>query len=369
MLGWVLAAIAAEPTLAQHVDLQGRHVPAQVLLRDLPLLGGSRLHRRRRRPERPEDSFRSSGASAAWLHEQSRHRAVGRRARVPCGAATCAATRPPKARIAYRGPNPPPHAAEAEARPHQRRGPRRAAVLRTIVHPYGDTPAGRRRRLLLADRARRREDARARASAAARATSTTSCTCTATPTCSASRRRVRAVLAAEVRPRRHRGPRRREHPRIAVRATRSSPSGRTCSDTSCRGRCHRSPSSGRARRVFAWLAGERRRAPLRRAEHGRTSTAAGRAPRAITSWRRGIPLETHPLRRREPPEGRDRLPRGGRTPGPRLVEPYSLRRTQDGNLVLFVVNDRGELRSYRVDRIAGVRPTAEPFRPSFLVEF
>jgi predicted DNA-binding transcriptional regulator YafY len=55
--------------------------------------------------------------------------------------------------------------------------------------------------------------------------------------------------------------------------------------------------------------------------------------------------------------------------GPRVVEPYSLRRTQDGNLVLFVVNDRGELRSYRVDRIAGVRPTTTPFTPRYVVEF
>jgi hypothetical protein len=43
--------------------------------------------------------------------------------------------------------------------------------------------------------------------------------------------------------------------------------------------------------------------------------------------------------------------------------------TRDGNLVLFVVNDRGQLRSYRVDRIAGIRPTTETFTPSFRVEF
>jgi predicted DNA-binding transcriptional regulator YafY len=55
--------------------------------------------------------------------------------------------------------------------------------------------------------------------------------------------------------------------------------------------------------------------------------------------------------------------------GPRRVEPYSLRQTQDGNLVLFVVNDYGELRSYRVDRIAGVRPTATTFVSRFQVEF
>jgi predicted DNA-binding transcriptional regulator YafY len=60
-------------------------------------------------------------------------------------------------------------------------------------------------------------------------------------------------------------------------------------------------------------------------------------------------------------------PERGRT-GPRVVEPYSLRRTQDGNLVLFVVNDRGSLRSYRVDRIIGVRPTTKTFTARFRVE-
>ena len=55
--------------------------------------------------------------------------------------------------------------------------------------------------------------------------------------------------------------------------------------------------------------------------------------------------------------------------GPRVVEPYSLRRTKDGNLLLFVVNDRGQLRAYRLDRIVAVRPTDQSFRPQFLVEF
>ena len=55
--------------------------------------------------------------------------------------------------------------------------------------------------------------------------------------------------------------------------------------------------------------------------------------------------------------------------GPRRVEPYSLRRTRAGNLLLFVVNDRGLLRGYRADHIAGVKLTNETFRPRFLVEF
>ena len=55
--------------------------------------------------------------------------------------------------------------------------------------------------------------------------------------------------------------------------------------------------------------------------------------------------------------------------GVRRVEPYSLRRTQDGNLVLFVVNDQRQLRGYRVDRVAAIRPTTIPFTPKFRVEF
>jgi predicted DNA-binding transcriptional regulator YafY len=64
----------------------------------------------------------------------------------------------------------------------------------------------------------------------------------------------------------------------------------------------------------------------------------------------------------------DYRPEQGRV-GPRLVEPYSLRRTRDGNIVLFVVNDRGLLRTYRVDRIAAVRPTTQTFTPRYRVEF
>jgi predicted DNA-binding transcriptional regulator YafY len=55
--------------------------------------------------------------------------------------------------------------------------------------------------------------------------------------------------------------------------------------------------------------------------------------------------------------------------GPRVVEPYFLRQTKDGNLILFVVNDRDQLRGYRAHRMSGVRPTGEPFQPRFVVEF
>jgi predicted nucleotidyltransferase component of viral defense system len=120
--------------------------------------------------------------------------------------------------------------------------------------------------------------------------------------------------------------------------------------------------------VFSWLAGRLRIGRLPRAELGKLDPT-WQAPRAITTWRRQVPLEL--LRY----AGVNRLKvevdyraETGRQ-GPRRVEPYSLRRTQDGHLVLFVVNDYGALRSYRVDRIAGIRPTAAPFTPKFRVEF
>ena len=120
--------------------------------------------------------------------------------------------------------------------------------------------------------------------------------------------------------------------------------------------------------VFAWLAGTLHAPELKRAQFGDVD-ATWEAPTAITSWRPGVPLEL--LRY----AGANRLmvdidyqAENGRL-GARRVEPYSLRMTQEGNLILFVVNDHGQLRSYRVDRIAGIRPKTSPFTPKFLVEF
>lgn len=120
--------------------------------------------------------------------------------------------------------------------------------------------------------------------------------------------------------------------------------------------------------VFAWLAGEVTLVIPPRAERDDLDPAWV-APTAITSWRRGFPFELIRY------AGANRLlvdidyrALDGRQ-GPRRVEPYSLRRTKDGNLTLFVVNDRGELRGYRADRIVGARPTDQTFQPRFLVEF
>jgi hypothetical protein len=54
----------------------------------------------------------------------------------------------------------------------------------------------------------------------------------------------------------------------------------------------------------------------------------------------------------------------------RRVEPYSLRVTRDGNLLLYAIRrDNRQLRSYRVDRIQSIEITTEPFRPVHYMEF
>jgi len=53
----------------------------------------------------------------------------------------------------------------------------------------------------------------------------------------------------------------------------------------------------------------------------------------------------------------------------RLIEPYSLRRTRDGNFLIFAVkHESGEDRSYRVDRIEAAEVSQVSFSPRYLVE-
>ena len=54
----------------------------------------------------------------------------------------------------------------------------------------------------------------------------------------------------------------------------------------------------------------------------------------------------------------------------KLIEPYSLRRTKDGNLLLYAVKTTtSELRIYRVNRIESIRVTNTPYKPKYSVEF
>ncbi len=120
--------------------------------------------------------------------------------------------------------------------------------------------------------------------------------------------------------------------------------------------------------AFGWLEGEPM-AVLDRAPFDASIDAAWVPPRAMTTWRRAAPLELIRF------AGANRLrveidyrPAEGRWE-PRVVEPLSFRMTRVGHLLLYVINDRGLLRSYRVDRIAGIRVLDESFTPRYFVEF
>ena len=120
--------------------------------------------------------------------------------------------------------------------------------------------------------------------------------------------------------------------------------------------------------VFAWLDGS---GPLPQlAEiHPTEPVTDWRPARHMTSWQQGSPIELIRF------AGANRLkvtidyhPMQGRI-GPRTVEPYSLRYTQQGKLLVMVVNDREQIRSYRADRIRAVSIEPESFIPRYLVEF
>ena len=120
--------------------------------------------------------------------------------------------------------------------------------------------------------------------------------------------------------------------------------------------------------VFAWLSGSRPVPEL--AEFPSIAPVSDWRPaRHMTTWQAGSPIELIRF------AGANRLrvtidyaAENGRQ-GPRTVEPYSLRTSRDGNLRLFVVNDVGRLRAYRIDRIRGVSIEPVTFVPRYTVEF
>ncbi len=117
--------------------------------------------------------------------------------------------------------------------------------------------------------------------------------------------------------------------------------------------------------VFAWLAGA---PPLAQLSAPLADGEVAVAPRGVRRWRASAPVEllrfagTNRLRAEIDYQAQD-----GRW-GWRSVEPYALRRSREGRLLLFVVNDRGQLRRYRVDRIRDIRVTGTPFVPRYRIE-
>ncbi len=118
--------------------------------------------------------------------------------------------------------------------------------------------------------------------------------------------------------------------------------------------------------VFDWLHGAiEKAAPQPIPAMGGVMDDAWRPPAMVHAWHTHVPLEV--IRFAAANHLCVNLTYQG---SQRLIEPYSLRRTQEGNLLIHAVKHQtGEPRSYRVDRIQGADATQEPFIPRYAIEF
>jgi len=116
--------------------------------------------------------------------------------------------------------------------------------------------------------------------------------------------------------------------------------------------------------VFAWLEGAEL-VRLQPVPALREQLQAGwAAPPTMRRWPGGAPLEQ--IRFAGSNHLLVELAYQGST---RVIEPYALRRSQAGNLLIYAIRvDSGEVRSYRVDRIEGVRVLDRAFGPRYAVE-
>jgi predicted nucleotidyltransferase component of viral defense system len=115
--------------------------------------------------------------------------------------------------------------------------------------------------------------------------------------------------------------------------------------------------------LFGWIGGEEP-VVLEPVPVAPTDEPDWAPPATITRWPGGAPLEQIRF------AGNNHLLVDLHYQGSsRLIEPYSLRRSRAGNLLVYgLKHETGEVRAYRVDRIEGVRITDIPFRPSYAIE-
>jgi len=117
--------------------------------------------------------------------------------------------------------------------------------------------------------------------------------------------------------------------------------------------------------LFAWLEGRLVPEELPAIPISEDVESEWSPPPTAWVWGQGVPLESVRF------AGTNHLcVELGYQSSIRMIEPYSLRRTRDGHLLLYAVKvQTGELRSYRVDQIQSIKVTNQPFRPRVTVEF
>ena len=120
-------------------------------------------------------------------------------------------------------------------------------------------------------------------------------------------------------------------------------------------------------RLFAWLDGAAPTAELPSISPGDGDDidAGWSPPPTAWVWGEGVPLESVRFA-----AANHLCVELGYAGSRRLIQPYSLRRTRAGNLLLFGWRaDVNRIRAYRVDRIESIDVSTTPFGPRFEVEF
>lgn len=115
--------------------------------------------------------------------------------------------------------------------------------------------------------------------------------------------------------------------------------------------------------VFAWLSGDAAKIETTPYPAQAGEDLAWRPPSWAQSWGQKIPLEVIRFAAANHLCVDLTYQRSQR-----LIEPYSLRRTKDGNLLLHAIRHAsGEHRAYRVDQIEGASVTDVPFIPKYSI--
>lgn len=118
--------------------------------------------------------------------------------------------------------------------------------------------------------------------------------------------------------------------------------------------------------LFGWLEGRPAPETLPAISvPGGADDTSWQPPPSVWQWGQGVPLESVRF------AGANHLCVDlGYNSSIRRIEPYSLRRSREGNLLLYGRKvQTGEIRAYRVDRITSIQVTTQPFIPRYRVEF
>ncbi len=116
--------------------------------------------------------------------------------------------------------------------------------------------------------------------------------------------------------------------------------------------------------LFQWLEGQLVETELQALPTTEEPDEQWAPPATVWTWGVGVPVES--IRFAAANHLCIELGYQGST---RLIEPYALRRTKAGHVLLCAVKQATrESRSYRVDRIQSIKVTTRPFKPAFRVE-